>query len=139
MTTDTELEKLLGPAATTAERLLGLSMVGIPISTVATLTQAKPSTVRNWSSGKAEPRQPMALLVDDVRAVASVLLRGGLPANRIGAWFRSRDQDFLDGLRPVETVVTDPMRVLSAAHGLLLSEGLAGHEVQLVPEESRTV
>lgn len=102
--------------ATTAERVSGLIDLGIPPTDLARgLGVRSASTVRNWTTGGAEPRANTAIALDDLRLAAEILLDAGLPPKRVGVWLMSRNAQWLEGERPLDCIASTPMRVLSAA------------------------
>jgi hypothetical protein len=117
---DPELERLLAPTATTAERVKGLVKMGIPLTTISETTRSSLSTLRNWIAGNTQPRQEAAFILDDFRMIASALLEG-LEAKRAAQWLSSRDPNRFDGIRPVEMIAIDPMDVLAAAGDAVLA------------------
>lgn len=124
MPDELNLDRLLLPTATVAERSRGLLSL-LPPHVFADAVGVKASSLRNWASGQSRPRPHAAVLLDDLRAAAKVLVDGGLDAGRVSAWLTSRDPAFWDGMRPVEAIRFDPMDVLAAAHGVVLDEQAA--------------
>jgi len=117
--TEKELERLLAPTSTSAERVRGLLELVSP-KALADMTHSSASTVRNWSVSDTEPRPAAAVVLDDLRMVALTLL-GGLEPPRVASWLVSRDPSRFEGTRPLEMVGLDPMAVLAAAHETLLT------------------
>lgn len=113
--------KLLATTATIAERTRGLLML-LPPTIVADAVGVRASSLRNWVSGQSQPRSEAAILLDDLRATAKVLLDGGIEPGRATAWLTSRNPENWDGMRPVEAIRMDPMDVLAAAHGVVLEQ-----------------
>lgn len=123
MSPETELAELLAPTATHAERVRGLlELVDVP--TLAEATGARASTLRNWRAGSGRPRRPAAIIVDDLRTVAKILLDNGVEPERITSWLTSRDPDFYEGMRPVDVIRHDPMDVFAAAYAVRDDVGL---------------
>jgi hypothetical protein len=115
--------RLLGPTATTAERVRGLLGAGLSAADVAATSGVSVSALRNWGSGDAQPRNDSAIALDDLRAVVTILLTGGLPAARATGWLTSRNDRFGDD-RPIDLLRVNPTAVLSAAHGVVLDAAL---------------
>lgn len=111
-----ELEELLGPTATAAERVRGLLAIGLTPAVIGIATRSSASTIRNWSIGATQPRSDAMIALDDLRTVAKALLELVGP-ERAALWLTSRDPARFGGLRPVEMIPLDPMEVLAAAHG----------------------
>ena len=124
MTRKKDLTELLVPTATAAERTQGLLML-LPPAIIADAVGVKVSSLRNWVSGQSQPRSGSAILLDDLRATAKILLDGGVDPGRARAWLTSRDPKAWDGMRPVEAIRLDPMDVLAAAHGVVLDQAQA--------------
>lgn len=121
----TELLRLLGPTATTAERVNGLLGLGLHPADIGTaLGGTTASTLRNWIAGDTEPRADAAISLDDLRATARALLEAGLEPQRVVSWLISRDPRF-EGQRPIDILATTPTRVLSAAFEQVLDESEA--------------
>jgi hypothetical protein len=116
-----QVQEMLARTATTAERVEGLLALGLAARELAdAVGVASSSTVRNWVSEDSEPRLDASIALDDLRAVALILLEGGLEPRRAGLWITSRDPGRLEGQRPIELVRRLPLEVLSSAHDLLL-------------------
>ncbi len=111
---DQELEQLLRPTAPTPQRLEGLLRTLRPAE-IARYIGITVSGLRKWVSGQAEPRDEHAVMLDDLRDVAWILADGGLSAEEIGAWLRSRNPD-LDRERPLDVLGKRPLDVSAAAH-----------------------
>lgn len=106
-------ERQLSASSTTAERVQAL--VGIlDASLVARVAGVTPAAVRNWMDG-AEPRTDAAMTIDDLRSVVAILIDGGFEPNRVRSWLLSRNQDWLQGARPLDEVSRVPAVVLGAA------------------------
>lgn len=117
---DPDFERLLATTATSSERVRGLLALGITTATLADITRCSESATRNWKSGQAEPRADAAMVIDDLRITALVLLRAGLEPERAANWLTSRDPDHFGAMRPIEMIRIDPMEVLAAAHETVL-------------------
>jgi len=116
---EVDLEHMLMPTATAAERTQGLLVLLHP-TVLADAIGVKVSSIRNWASGQSQPRSNAAIALDDLRTTAKLLLDGGLDPERVSAWLTSRDPSYWDGMRPVEAIRLDPMDVFAAAHGVIL-------------------
>jgi len=81
--------------------------------------------LRNWSAG-AEPRLDAAITLDDLRAVTTVLLDGGMEPERIAYWLISRDPKTRE--RPIDQIASRPTAVLSAAVDMVMDDKLANDE-----------
>ncbi|MDA0179769.1 hypothetical protein OJ997_05650 [Solirubrobacter phytolaccae] len=115
-----ELQKMLSVEATTSDRVKGLLALGLPPDKLADAVGAKLSTLRNWSSGQAEPRADAAITLDDLRYVALLLLVDGeWPSDRVARWFTSRD--FATGQRPLDQIAETPTDVIAAATDLIVA------------------
>jgi DNA-binding NarL/FixJ family response regulator len=110
---DEELREWLAPSATSTERIRGLLAMGLSPTHIARATGVSQSTVRSWSGGRAVPRMSSALILDDLRMVAAVLLDGGLGRDQTVAWLTSRDMR--TGERPVDALARRPSDVVAAA------------------------
>lgn len=115
MKTGATIADHLATTATTSERVQALLAIGLSPAFLATATNTSPSTIRNWSNGGTQPRPEARLALDDIRAVAATLLHAGVEPERVAEWLTSRDPERLEGLRPIEMVVRDPLSVLVAA------------------------
>ncbi len=113
MTTPAPTAEMLGSASTTSERVQALAAI-LDMSLVARAAEVSPTAVKNWLDG-AEPRADGAMAIDDLRSVVFVLLEGGFEPRRIRSWILSRDFEWLEGKRPLDVIVHQPMSVLSAA------------------------
>jgi len=116
MTTE-ELMQLLATTSTNAERVRGLLELLTPRMLARATGATSPSTLRNWSTGHTQPREHAAIVIDDLRITACMLLGAGLEPERVARWFASRHAGRFDGLRPFEAITADPMDVLAAAVG----------------------
>lgn len=114
------LAELLAPTATTSERVRGLLGLGLqPIEIAKAVGVGSTSTLRNWIASGTEPRPDAVIVLDDLRATAKILLDGNLEPERIVSWLMSRDPLF-DSERPIDLLPSTPMRVLSAAHAVVI-------------------
>lgn len=118
---DEELDAALSTTTTQAERTRGLLEL-LPREALARATRSSTSTLRNWAVGQTQPRPDAAIILDDLRHTAHILLRGGIDRERVTSWFMSRDTERFEGMRPIEMVPIDPMDVVAGAKGLLLSQ-----------------
>jgi transcriptional regulator with XRE-family HTH domain len=121
-----DLRDRLGTAATTSERVRGLNEVGLPASQISRAIGVSPSTLRNWVAGQAEPRLDAAITLDDLRAVTTVLLDGGMEPERISKWLISRDARTRE--RPIDQIASRPTDVLTAAVDMVMDDKLANDE-----------
>jgi hypothetical protein len=131
MDIDPELDRLLAPTATNAERVRGLLMVGIAPAVIAFATRSSASSLRNWSIGDTQPRHEAAIILDDLRITTRTLLEA-LEPERVVQWFTSRDPDRFGGMRPFEMIAIDPMEVLAAAHATVLATEARAPKLALV-------
>jgi hypothetical protein len=104
---------LLGHTSTTPERVRGLQGLGLTPQQLAATLGVSSSGLRNWGNGHAAPRASAALLLDDLRAVARLLLDRGMEAERVAAWLTSRDPRTQE--RPVDAIAHRPTEVLASA------------------------
>ncbi|MDW5597782.1 hypothetical protein VSS74_25745 [Conexibacter stalactiti] len=112
----------LAPAATTSERVRGLLDIGLHASELARVAgSVSVSAVRNWAADQAEPRPHAAIALDDLRAVAKILLDSGMEPRRIGHWLRGWNP-LLEN-RPLDLIATVPMEVRRVAHAETLFAG----------------
>jgi hypothetical protein len=118
------LEEWLKPTATTSERVRALLAIGLQPADLSRSTGLTVSAVRNWSMGQAEPRPDAAITLDDLRAVAKILLDGEMEPQRVAYWVRGWNPR-IDG-RPLDVVAEKPMEVRAAAHGEVLDREPAG-------------
>lgn len=110
-----ELQQLLSPTATTGERIQGLLGLGLHLDDISTaLGGTSTSTMRNWVAGATEARANAAIALDDLRATAKALLDAGLEPRRVANWLISRNEKF-EGQRPIDVLPANPSAVLSAA------------------------
>lgn len=110
--TPEELQEKLRQRSTTPQRVKGLLEL-LSVSLVAKATGVSISTVRNWSAGNGDPRPDAALALDDLRAVAETLLRGGMAPDEVSGWLISRDPN--TKLRPIDEIAKRPTEVLAEA------------------------
>ena len=106
-------ERMLGTSSTTAERVQALVSV-LDAALVARVAGVTSAAVRNWMDG-AEPRIDAAMTIDDLRSVVAILLDGGFERNRVRSWLLSRNDDWLQGARPLDEISRVPAVVLGAA------------------------
>jgi hypothetical protein len=111
---------MLASTATISERVQALLAIGLRSADIARCSGVSQSALRNWSSGSAQPRSDAAIVLDDLRIVAKVLLDGGIAADRAVSWLTSRDPDRFHDCRPLDLIRSEPMSVLAAAHGAVL-------------------
>jgi transcriptional regulator with XRE-family HTH domain len=111
---------MLASTATTSERVQALLAIGLRSADIARCSGVSQSALRNWSSGSAQPRPDAAIVLDDLRTVAKVLLDGGIATDRAVSWLTSRDPDRFHDCRPLDLIRSEPMSVLAAAHGAVL-------------------
>lgn len=104
---------MLGSSSTTAERVQALVAV-LDAGLVARVAGVTSAAVRNWMDG-AEPRTDAAMTIDDLRSVVAILLDGEFEPNRVKSWLLSRNQDWLQGARPLDEISRVPAVVLGAA------------------------
>ena len=131
-------ERLLARTSTHGERVRGLLAMGIHAEELASATNAAVSTLRNWSAGQSEPRLAAAVVLDNLRTTATVLLKEFEPA-RAARWMTSRDPERFDGLRPLDYIAVDPLDVLAAAHGDVEDERLRQEQTQHRARHKRLV
>jgi hypothetical protein len=97
-----------------------LLVIGLRSADIARCSGVSQSALRNWSAGSAQPRPAAAVVLDDLRTIAKVLLDGGIATDRAVIWLTSRDPDRFHDCRPLDLIRTEPMSVLAAAHGAVL-------------------
>jgi hypothetical protein len=106
-------ERMLGSSSTTAERVQALASI-LDAALVARVAGVTSAAVRNWMDG-AEPRTDAAMTIDDLRSVVAILLDGGFEPNRVRSWLLSRNDEWLQGARPLDEISRVPAVVLGAA------------------------
>ena len=114
-----ELDQWLAPTATTSERVRALLAIGLHPADLSRAFGLSSTALRSWGRGQAEPRPDAAITLDDLRAVAKILLDGDMEPERVAHWIRSWSST-LDA-RPLDIIATDPMKVRAAAHGQFLA------------------
>jgi hypothetical protein len=129
-------ERMLGSSSTTAERVRALVAI-LDVGLVARVAGVTPTAVRNWMDG-SEPRTDAAMTIDDLRSVVATLLDGEFEPNRVRSWLLSRNQDWLQGARPLDEISRVPAVVLGAAGDAVVvhrygPEAAAGREGGPVP------
>lgn len=115
--TVTAAERKLSASSTTAERVEALASILGP-RLVARATGVTSNAVRNWIEG-AEPRADAAMTIDDLRSLVGALLDGGFEPERVRSWLVSRNDEWLDGQRPIEEISRIPLVVHGAARDAL--------------------
>lgn len=110
----TATERKLGSFSTTSERVEALVSI-LDAALVARATDVTPTAVRNWIDG-AEPRTDAAMTIDDLRSLVATLLGSGFEPERARSWLLSRNEDWLEGKRPIDEISRVPSAVLAAAH-----------------------
>jgi hypothetical protein len=131
----TGLRDLFAPTASHQERVAGLLELGLPPAAVAEAVGTSSSTLRNWRTGRSQPRHEASIVLDDLRATAVALLDSGLSRDEAGAWLMSRDRS-IGGRRPIETAAQDPIKVLEAATAF--GEALQAPEVLTAGRDDTT-
>ena len=127
--TPEQLRTWLARDATTQERVHALLAIGIPAAHLADAVGGgvTVSTLRNWSTGQAEPRPDTAIALDDLRTAAWLLLvEGGMERERVGRWLLSRDPKTRE--RPIDRIATAPTDVFADAMGEVMPMKLANDE-----------
>jgi hypothetical protein len=104
----------LSATATTSERVEGLTYI-LDVPLVAKTAGVSSTAVRKWMKG-AQPRAEMAMAIDDLRSVVVVLLDAGLERERIRSWLFTRNPQWLENERPIDSLSRHPILVLSAAN-----------------------
>jgi len=117
-----QLDRWLSPTATTSERVQGLLAIGLSPADLSRAFGLTVSALRNWGTGQAEPRPDAAITLDDLRAVAKILLDGDLEPQRVAHWMRGWNPRIES--RPLDSVATKPMEVRAAAHGEVLGRAM---------------
>jgi hypothetical protein len=81
----------------------------------------KESTIRNWASGQAEPRRNIAIIIDDLRTAAKLLLDADKTPAETRQWLLSRNTSLIlhsaqyDPRRPIDLIPDHPTRVFREA------------------------
>lgn len=113
----------LAPTSPTPTRIEVFLKLGLEVEELAAALDITPNTVRNWLNGDATPRRAAVRVIDDIRQTLLVLSEVGIEGVDAAQWLRSRQGGALENDRPLEVIRTDPVRVLAAAHGLVVGEG----------------
>jgi hypothetical protein len=113
MTVEAMATQKLGSTSTTAERVEALSSI-LDGTLVARATGVSPTAVKNWIDG-TEPRTDAMMAIDDLRSVVAALLDSGFEPERVRSWLLSRNEDWLEGKRPIDEIAQVPTLVLGAA------------------------
>jgi hypothetical protein len=100
--------------STTQERVRALLEAGIPAYAIAETTGASISTLRNWSSGVAEPRREAAEGIDSIRNLMRILHLGGLSIEQARQLIMSQSEEPPFN-RLIDDLKEDPKTVLTAA------------------------
>lgn len=97
----------LSNTSTAQECCRALLSCGIPAQAIAEATKVTTSSVRNWSTGVAKPRDDSYIVLDDIRFMAFSLVSAGLSPERSGLVIKSRFTE-APYYRPIEIVTTNP-------------------------------
>jgi DNA-binding transcriptional regulator YiaG len=109
------LVRQLSHKSTTAERVNALFEIGFAMRELADVIGVSDESVRGWRNQSSAPRRQHGDILDDLRAVALILLEGGLSPEGIKQWFRSTPPGRRQAPRPLEVIASDPQAVAAAA------------------------
>lgn len=109
------LAQKLSHKSTSDERVDALIGLGLAINELATLIGVSEETIRLWRNKSSSPRRRHREVLDDVRAVALILLKGDVSPDGIVEWFHSRPPGHRNAPRPWEIITSDPQAVAAAA------------------------
>ena len=116
-----QLRRWLGNLSSTIERLDALEALHFSTATVAEAIGVSLQTIRDWRNKGVKPRPDAREALDDLRAVALLLIEGGLDPAEIEPWFVSKTRFDESGAvaRPYERIASDPEAVFAAAEAEL--------------------
>ncbi len=111
----TILARKLSHKSTIPERIEALTALGVTISELASTIGVSDESVRGWLKQSSTPRRQYSNVIDDIRAVALILLDGDFPVERITSWFHSTPPGHRRAPRPIDVITSDPQAVAAAA------------------------
>jgi hypothetical protein len=132
----TQLKNMLDPTSSTSDRVRALIAL-LGAAELAAVTSSdhgadtKESTIRNWASGQAEPRRNVAIVIDDLRTAAKLLLDADKTPAETRQWLLSRNTALIlhgaqdDPRRPIDLITDQPTRVFREALAFAGDEFLA--------------
>ena len=119
----TQLSPAASELSATPTRVRALLDLGLETEELADALGVKSqTTIRNWAEGSASPRRAGVRAVDDLRRVVVLLEESGITGVDAAQWLRSRQGGVLENDRPLDVVLHDPMRILTAANALAEAE-----------------
>jgi DNA-binding transcriptional regulator YiaG len=110
----------LAPTASAGERIAALRGTGLSAEDIAQALGVSANTIRSWGEDGVAPRRSTERALDDLRLIVLALIESGIGDAQAAMWLRSRNRDFLEGARPLDSLRDDPLMVIAAAEGLIL-------------------
>lgn len=112
-----QIKAWLKPTATTSEQIQALEGLGLAPSELSTAASVTTHGLRAWVLGKSKPRPAAAIVIDDLRACARILVDSfdpeSLEPDRVVSWLRGWNPEL--NARPLDIIASDPARVRAVA------------------------
>jgi hypothetical protein len=107
-----------------------LKSIGITDSMISQAIEVTEATIRNWASGRTQPRSDEVRdRLDDLRTVLQVLIEGGESIEDAVEWLKSRENASPYD-RPIEVISRLPEKVIKQA-GQVVGRELLGERPNL--------